>query len=96
MASLPISRALREQVKQRADFRCKYCQTSEWLSGVEGEIDQMYGNRWSEDATRIIGITPCGRGTVEALRLNHLLAVSARTVWARAGYHPPPAIQSQS
>lgn len=39
MTSLPISRALREQVKRRADFRCEYCQTSEWLSGAEGEID---------------------------------------------------------
>lgn len=65
MTSLSIPRALREQVKQRAD-------------------------------TRIIGITPCGRATVEALRLNHLLAVSARTVWARSGYHPPPTIQPQS
>ncbi len=147
MTSLPISRALREQVKQRADFRCEYCQTSEWLSGVESEIDHIVPRSaggashadnlclactscngykqaktvganpdngelvplfhprqqrwaehfvWSDDATRIIGITLCGRATVEALRLNHPLAVSARTVWARAGYHPPPAIQSQS
>lgn len=42
MTSLPISRALREQVKQRADFRCEYCQTSEWLSGAEGEIDHVW------------------------------------------------------
>jgi len=146
MTRLPISRALREQVKQRANFRCEYFQTSEWLNGVEGEIDHIIPRsaggasyaenlclactscngykqaktvgadpdsrelvplfhprqqRWEEhfvwsDATRIIGITPCGRATVEALRLNHLLAVSARTVWTRAGYHPPPAIQPRS
>ncbi len=42
MTSLPISRALREQVKRRADFRCEYCQTSEWLSGAEGEIDHVW------------------------------------------------------
>jgi hypothetical protein len=45
MTSLPISRAWWEQVKQRADFRCEYCQTSEWLSGVEGEIDHWRSQR---------------------------------------------------
>ena len=41
MTSLSIPKALREQVKRRADFRCEYCQTSEWLNGVEGEIDHI-------------------------------------------------------
>ena len=141
MTSFSIPRALREQVKRRADFRCEYCQTSEWLNGVEGEIDHIiprseggasyienlclactscngykqaktvgvdpYSGKsvalfhprqqrweehfvWSNDATHIIGLTSCGRATVEALRLNHPLAVSARAVWVRAGYHPPP------
>lgn len=140
MTSRSIPKALREYVKQRAGFRCEYCQTSEWLNGVEGEIDHIIprsaGGRshaenlclactscngykqsktvgidpdsdeavplfhprqqhwdehfaWSDDATRVIGLTPCGRATVEALRLNHPLVVSARTVWAMTGYHPP-------
>lgn len=136
-----IPRALREQIKRQADFRCEYCQTSEWLNGVESEIDHIIprsvggesnsenlclactscngykqakisavdpisGNEvalfhprrqrweehfaWSNDATHIIGSTSCGRATVEALQLNHALAISARAVWTRAGYHPPP------
>lgn len=140
MTSSPIPKALREQVKQRAGFRCEYCQISEWLNGIEGEIDHIIPrseggtNRsdnlclactacngykqakiagadpetgqvvalfhprrqrweehfaWSHDATRILGLTPCGRATAEALRLNHPLAISARAVWVHAGYHPP-------
>lgn len=140
MANPSIPKALREQVKHRAGFRCEYCQTSEWLNGIEGEIDHIIPRaeggtdrsdnlclactscngykqaktsgtdpdsgqvvalfhprrqRWEEhfawgvDATRILGLTACGRATVEALRLNHPLAISARAVWVRAGYHPP-------
>jgi 5-methylcytosine-specific restriction endonuclease McrA len=41
MTSPSIPKALREQVKRRAGFRCEYCQTSEWLNGIEGEIDHI-------------------------------------------------------
>lgn len=44
---------------------------------------------WSTDATRIEGLTPVGRATVIALRLNHPLIVTARARWARVGWHPP-------
>lgn len=44
---------------------------------------------WSEDGTRIIGRTPCGRAIIEALRLNHPLIVVARAIWVQTGYHPP-------
>lgn len=44
---------------------------------------------WSEDGTQIIGVTPSGRATVEALRLNRPMAVSARAVWVSVGRHPP-------
>jgi hypothetical protein len=45
--------------------------------------------RWSLDGTRIIGLTPIGRATVEALQLNHSLIVATRELWVRAGVHPP-------
>lgn len=140
MTSPSLPKALREQVKRRADFCCEYCQTSEWLNGVEGEIDhiiprsgggasdsenlclactscngykqaKVFGldpdssqtvalfhprqQRWEEhfawsgDGTHVVGLTACGRATIEALRLNNPLAVSARAVWVGAGYHPP-------
>ena len=42
---------------------------------------QKWGHhfQWSKDGTEIIGLTACGRATVEALRLNHELAIYPST-----------------
>jgi hypothetical protein len=45
--------------------------------------------RWSEDGTRILGMTSNGRATVAALKLNRPSLVEARKWWVRAGWHPP-------
>ena len=45
--------------------------------------------QWSEDGTRILGRTACGRATVLALQLNHVMAVMVRREWVAAGWHPP-------
>jgi hypothetical protein len=47
--------------------------------------------RWSDDGTVIIGLTACGRATIEALKLNNELAKQARALWHDAGIHPPKA-----
>lgn len=44
---------------------------------------------WSDDGCRIVGLTPIGRATVEALRLNDPLIVRARALWVTVGWHPP-------
>lgn len=44
---------------------------------------------WSEDGSKIIGLTPVGRATVAGLNMNHLVIVEARRRWARVGWHPP-------
>jgi hypothetical protein len=44
---------------------------------------------WSETGTHVVGLTPCGRATIEVLRLNHNLIVTTRAIWVSAGYHPP-------
>jgi 5-methylcytosine-specific restriction endonuclease McrA len=44
---------------------------------------------WSADGTRITGITPTGRVTVNALKLNNDIAVEVRRNWVLAGWHPP-------
>lgn len=44
---------------------------------------------WTEDNTRIMGLTACGRATVVALKLNNSLAVTVRRNWVKAGWHPP-------
>jgi hypothetical protein len=45
--------------------------------------------RWSEDGTRIIGLTATGRVTVNALQLNNEVSITTRTHWVSAGWHPP-------
>jgi hypothetical protein len=44
---------------------------------------------WNEQGTYIIGLTPVGRATVQALSLNDDLRVRSRAIWVEAGYHPP-------
>lgn len=56
--------------------------TEEWADHFE----------WSEDYIHIVGITPTGRATVAALRLNRSLLVKARTRWRLTGW--PPASDS--
>ncbi len=46
--------------------------------------------RWSEDGLRIIGLTPIGRATVNALHLSDDPdALLVRSYWVLAGWHPP-------
>jgi len=51
-------------------------------------------NRWAEhfhwDEEFLVGITPTGRATVEALDLNRALILAIRQVEAALGRHPPP------
>lgn len=44
---------------------------------------------WTPEGDRIIGLTPVGRATVVALKLNRQLLVEARRVGVIAGVHPP-------
>ena len=46
--------------------------------------------RWTEEADRIVGLTPIGRATVAALQLNRPALVRARQLWVQVGWHPPP------
>ncbi|MBD2608624.1 HNH endonuclease [Scytonema hofmannii FACHB-248] len=44
---------------------------------------------WSEDATEIIGLTPVGRATISALKMNRLQLTRVRKMWVKLGEHPP-------
>jgi hypothetical protein len=44
---------------------------------------------WSADTTEIVGLTPTGRATVAALKLNRSEVVRFRRVLYLAGEHPP-------
>lgn len=45
--------------------------------------------KWNAGGTHIIGLTVSGRATVIALKLSNLFAVTARSAWVSAGWHPP-------
>jgi 5-methylcytosine-specific restriction endonuclease McrA len=44
---------------------------------------------WANGGTHIVGLTPTGRATVIALRLNNDYVVEARTLWIESNWHPP-------
>jgi hypothetical protein len=44
---------------------------------------------WSEDALRIVGVTPVGRATIERLQLNRERAINIRAADIAVGRHPP-------
>ena len=44
---------------------------------------------WSEDGTEIIGLTPTGRGTIAALKMNRPQLIRVRRMWVQMGEHPP-------
>ena len=52
---------------------------------------QSWGDHfvWSGDGKQISGRTPCGRVTIDALRMNHPDIVAARRLWVAVGWHPP-------
>lgn len=51
--------------------------------------DWSHHFEWDADGTRIVGKTPTGRATVNALRMNDPLIVKARRHWVNWGYWPP-------
>ncbi|MEO0987617.1 MAG: HNH endonuclease [Cyanobacteria bacterium J06639_14] len=44
---------------------------------------------WSADGVHIEGLTPVGRATVTALRMNNPIITAARERWVISGWHPP-------
>jgi HNH endonuclease len=82
---------------------CELCNQSKWkqTEAIDPETQlivplfhprlQMWQDHfeWIADGTRILGLTPEGRATVGALKLNNPLAVRVRSNWVQAGWHPP-------
>lgn len=44
---------------------------------------------WSDDGVFVIGLTPVGRATIAALKLNRPNLVQSRRRWVTVGWHPP-------
>jgi hypothetical protein len=44
---------------------------------------------WNEAATEMIGLTPTGQATIDALRMNRPQLVRLRRMWLKMREHPP-------
>jgi hypothetical protein len=44
---------------------------------------------WNHDATQILGLTPVGRATVEALKMNRPQMIRVRRMWVAMDEHQP-------
>lgn len=68
------------------------------IDPLTGETALLFNSRlqswsnhfvWSEDGTKIQGLTAIGRATEVALQMNNLTVVVARKRWVAGGWHPP-------
>jgi hypothetical protein len=44
---------------------------------------------WNEDSTEVVGLTPTGRATVVALKMNRPQMIRVRRMWVAMSEHPP-------
>jgi hypothetical protein len=76
-------------------LRSNLMEVTDPLTTRQSPIFNPRRNRWSdhflweEGGLLIVGRTACGRGTVEALKLNDRYHLSARGVWIIARVYPP-------
>jgi hypothetical protein len=68
------------------------------LDPLTGELSRLFNPRsdswaehfaWDADRTMVMGLSPIGRVTIVALRLNNADITSARALWIDFGWHPP-------
>jgi 5-methylcytosine-specific restriction endonuclease McrA len=76
---------------------CKYTKTTA-LDSITNTIVPLFNPRkmqwndhftWTPDTTKMVGLTPIGRATIELLDTNRDSVVNMRRVLALMGYHPP-------
>jgi 5-methylcytosine-specific restriction endonuclease McrA len=84
-------------------FACQGCNNHKYtrtaaIDPVTDELVRLFHPRvdrwddhfiWSHDFTRIVGLTPSGRATVQVLQLNRAGLVNLRRALFRSGEHPP-------
>ena len=44
---------------------------------------------WSEDGTKLVGLSPIGRATIAVLKINRPQLIRVRRMWVKVGEHPP-------
>lgn len=89
--------------KENLWLACRYCNTFKGAQthGVDPTTKKKvslfnprkqiwnYHFEFGSDQTTIVGITVCGRATVNALNLNYNLAIETRKRWVCVGWYPP-------
>jgi hypothetical protein len=84
-------------------WACQGCNSHKYLKTsardpVTGELVSLFHPRrqrwsdhfyWSHDFTLIVGLTPAGRATVQALKLNRPGLIELRRILVRVAVHPP-------
>jgi hypothetical protein len=79
-----VSCSLRKAAKQRA---------VDPQTGAEASLFNPRVDSWEEhfrwDGVRVLGLTPTGRATVKALKMNRLLILAIRSEEMLRGRHPP-------
>jgi HNH endonuclease len=99
---LPISRGGQTTLDNLA-LACPGCNGHKYTKieaadPADGAIRPLYNPRtqswrahfsWNEDFTLILGLTPTGRATVNALRMNRPGVMNMRHVLFASGLHPP-------
>lgn len=45
--------------------------------------------QWTDDGLFIVGLTPIGLATIEALKMNNDFIIRSRKRWVSVGWHPP-------
>ena len=68
------------------------------IDSATGQLSPLFNPRsqiwdehfaWGNGGTHIVGLTPTGRVTVAALRLNNEYVVESRALWITREWHPP-------
>ncbi len=71
---------------------------TEAMDPLDGQLTPLFHPRqqrwhdhfvWNEDGVSLSGLTPSGRATIEALRLNNDWLIQARRLWMLIGLQPP-------
>jgi hypothetical protein len=99
---IPISQRGKSTINNLA-LACQGCNNHKYtkakgMDPITGEIVSLYHPRkqkwrdhfsWNEDFSYVIGLTPAGRATVEALKLNRIGLINLRKILFISGEHPP-------
>lgn len=81
---------------------CQECNNRKYtaltaLDTISGERVRLFHPRqdrwsdhfaWNEGFTILLGLTACGRATIEKLQMNRTSLINMRSVLHQAGFHP--------